>query len=613
MANRNFSKTLIGTGNYYGLYGGGTSNHLGHLGVTTNERSPYNSRSTSPAGLSYLDNIRHRNPSEESPGFDRDRHRDTQLSTSKQDDVLKLISCVRKLQDVDLDKIEKDIDGYKRTVHTNNQRDVENTKEELQKLKEKNLALEETTESLNKKYMQVVEEKSEYEEKFQKAKEEFRQQDKQIKYLERIVSEKDLEVKTLAKEKESALSRLSKEMGDKLSQENTAIADLSDPNRSTKLAELYNTLYDNEWTDALETLQSAGLDEEHAVRSLLEIIKNIYDFCSKVKDDHMQQLEAHLMNPFLQRQAWATESVSPQAPKQVRSMLMDCIKLSSKEMGLNLSKNYLTMKQKPAHAERIPEYVEKATNLCWMMNLCSPPLVFGAQPRTGDTLDKNLYKEYTKQGEMISFVVWLPLLIEKDGPVLLKGVAQPIPSVTKSSRSIGKDRLSSTRDYGYLSERKLTEKKDNKDDLLTDFFSSNVAGSRIHTDRKTETDLGTRDALYGKEFSKTYTASERERNSTPGTMESPYENDRKERQTKRTSAVNSDVHSWRTNDASSGGYSGRNDYTTTKTHGYHTSDATGSHTHDSGSGQMIDNIEYRYHHGQVIFRRPGDTKWRYAT
>lgn len=62
-------------------------------------------------------------------------------------------------------------------------------------------------------------------------------------------------------------------MGDKLSQDNPAIADLSDPNRSTKIAEMYNSIYDNEWTDALETLQSKRLDEEHAVISLLEIMK----------------------------------------------------------------------------------------------------------------------------------------------------------------------------------------------------------------------------------------------------------------------------------------------------------------------------------------------------
>ena len=70
-------------------------------------------------------------------------------------------------------------------------------------------------------------------------------------------------------------SRLSKEMGDKLNDNNPGIADLSDPNRSTKVAEKYNSLYDNEWTDALEslTLSLKNNDEEAGVRYLLEIKK----------------------------------------------------------------------------------------------------------------------------------------------------------------------------------------------------------------------------------------------------------------------------------------------------------------------------------------------------
>lgn len=72
----------------------------------------------------------------------------------------------------------------------------------------------------------------------------------------------------------SYLTRLSKEMGDKLSENNAGIADLSDPNRSTKLAEKYNNLYDNDWTDALESLTTEGrVDEEAGVRFLLEIMK----------------------------------------------------------------------------------------------------------------------------------------------------------------------------------------------------------------------------------------------------------------------------------------------------------------------------------------------------
>lgn len=63
-------------------------------------------------------------------------------------------------------------------------------------------------------------------------------------------------------------------MGEKLNENNSGIADLSDPNRSTKVAEKYNSLYDNDWTDALEELTNNGrMDEENGIRFLLEIMK----------------------------------------------------------------------------------------------------------------------------------------------------------------------------------------------------------------------------------------------------------------------------------------------------------------------------------------------------
>lgn len=64
-------------------------------------------------------------------------------------------------------------------------------------------------------------------------------------------------------------------MGSKLSEKNPNITDLSDSNRPTKIAEKYSELYDNEWTDALETLTSDNgiYTEESAIQVLLTCIQ----------------------------------------------------------------------------------------------------------------------------------------------------------------------------------------------------------------------------------------------------------------------------------------------------------------------------------------------------
>ena len=48
--------------------------------------------------------------------------------------------------------------------------------------------------------------------------------------------------------------RLSKLAGVKMTAGNPNIADLSDPNRPTKISEYFSNLYDNEWTEAYEQI-----------------------------------------------------------------------------------------------------------------------------------------------------------------------------------------------------------------------------------------------------------------------------------------------------------------------------------------------------------------------
>ena len=66
------------------------------------------------------------------------------------------------------------------------------------------------------------------------------------------------------------MSRLSQAAGDKLRQNNPAISDLSDPYRPTKLSEMFSELYDNEWTNAMDLMDS-DCSEQKAVQTLLGI------------------------------------------------------------------------------------------------------------------------------------------------------------------------------------------------------------------------------------------------------------------------------------------------------------------------------------------------------
>ena len=65
--------------------------------------------------------------------------------------------------------------------------------------------------------------------------------------------------------------RLSKLAANKMTEGNPNIANLGNPNRPTKIAEIHSEIYENEWTDALDfCLQKLGKEyrEDDALQAL---------------------------------------------------------------------------------------------------------------------------------------------------------------------------------------------------------------------------------------------------------------------------------------------------------------------------------------------------------
>ncbi|KAK3577658.1 hypothetical protein CHS0354_018281, partial [Potamilus streckersoni] len=90
-------------------------------------------------------------------------------------------------------------------------------------------------------------------------------------------------VEILMSEKDELLTRLSKIAADRLQHGNVDIADLSDPDRPTKLQDVYTELYDNEWTDAFEELmEQRNVSDTCAIRMLLDILMCSFRMCREI-------------------------------------------------------------------------------------------------------------------------------------------------------------------------------------------------------------------------------------------------------------------------------------------------------------------------------------------
>ncbi|XP_045205557.2 uncharacterized protein LOC123557875 [Mercenaria mercenaria] len=278
----------------------------------------------------------------------------------------------------------------------------------------------------------------------------------------------------ISEEKNSLMMRLSKMAGQRLVHGNPAIADLSDPNRPTKLGEIYSEIYDNEWTDALEGLLDAGYEEVEAIMTLRLTLMNVIDFCRRKSDKLLQKTEEAMNFLFEElkdmekrkKHLTMTRSLSAQLLKEVSLHGFLGVDIDLRDKWKSKDKNkkpqtytqshievtkpdvavgQLKMFRKEVAESMVPivqkaymaascwndsqfisalkPFIKKCIFLGWMMVVQSPPLAL-AVCHPEEEFDKNIYKEYTTRGPKVSYVVWPALLLHEKGPVIGKGIAQ---------------------------------------------------------------------------------------------------------------------------------------------------------------------------------------------
>uniref|UniRef100_K1QC94 Mitochondria-eating protein C-terminal domain-containing protein n=1 Tax=Magallana gigas TaxID=29159 RepID=K1QC94_MAGGI len=181
------------------------------------------------------------------------------------------------------------------------------------------------------------------------------------------------------KEMEKQVARLSQVAGARLRDNNPGISDLSDPNRPLKLNEKISELYDNEWTDAIENLET-DQSEQTAIAILLNIVMRCFRMCQNYAKYQLTTITKALM---------LDEKVSTSVAKCAK----DAQKTSS-EVVINESS---------LHTD--------------------PPMCLVDFGR-GLEFNSNEMRSFTKSGKFVDFVVWPALYLHEDGPLLSKAVVQ---------------------------------------------------------------------------------------------------------------------------------------------------------------------------------------------
>ncbi|XP_060562960.1 interaptin-like [Ruditapes philippinarum] len=212
-------------------------------------------------------------------------------------------------------------------------------------------------------------------------------------------------------------TRLSKAMGDRLTDNNPNITDLSDRNRPTKLAEKCAELYDNQWTDAFEILETYFPNDEAVIEALLHILQVTMTFCQNKAQYQMDELGRTLT--FADKNANADLSLG------VYKQLKDTRKASALSAVENLRKVSLSGIN-GSRALKKRDFTFECLEMCWLMMVNDPPVAFAPLIAKGTHFNSDLYKPYTYSGTHVEYVVWPALLLHEGGPILAKGVAQGI-------------------------------------------------------------------------------------------------------------------------------------------------------------------------------------------
>ncbi|KAK3594515.1 hypothetical protein CHS0354_030862 [Potamilus streckersoni] len=244
--------------------------------------------------------------------------------------------------------------------------------------------------------------------------------------------------KSLKKDKNELLIRLSKIASDRLMHENTNITDLSDEIRPTKLAEKMQELYDNKWTDAFDELKINNYAEEETISMLLKILMETHKVCKEMTFSRYDKIKEACS--YVEFSSAAGDEDKPEdktaAKNKLSIVLQQDIKTIWRESSKILFKDTSPIIEKKVadkldfsllEMKQIQVYLKECIEICWMMNLQEKPmhLDINVQMKEGHHyFDSDKFRSFTETGQHVAFVVWPALYLFEGGPLLKKGVAQ---------------------------------------------------------------------------------------------------------------------------------------------------------------------------------------------
>lgn len=199
----------------------------------------------------------------------------------------------------------------------------------------------------------------------------------------------------------------------------------------------FSMLYNKEWTELFNSLESEVEDERERIIKLCECVKKAFQFCKEESEKQLNKLHTITTEILSLCSTPEEENEDCQGEEQnsntsfsdLNSHLLEikkqCLLMSLSKSRLMFKKSYTLMKTDNEAIQRnIEAYLAGCVNVCWSMCIQDPPMTI-LIPEKGNSINTDMFNLYKTEGGVVDLCVWPALLRCEKGEVVCKGCVLP--------------------------------------------------------------------------------------------------------------------------------------------------------------------------------------------
>ncbi|XP_052077007.1 uncharacterized protein LOC127715032 isoform X2 [Mytilus californianus] len=243
--------------------------------------------------------------------------------------------------------------------------------------------------------------------------------------------------------KESALLRFGIEPEEVLKYDTALAEECIDKSLPTQMAKQFCGIYDVYWSEAFNQAKQQFIDDkedEEIIKEIATLTQLLFDYIKDKVTTQVKQMtvtmtkivtEPIIVKQKSSRSTSTTKTVNTNAEEYqavlpyARLAVRDTIRYSLPVLMKDFTATQISRQLKPyLSLDKVNNFLDKCSQFSWNINVMELPMVL-LWP-TDATKDKlfHYFRYFTKFGTELEHGVWPALLLNEDGPIMVRGVVQ---------------------------------------------------------------------------------------------------------------------------------------------------------------------------------------------